>query len=644
MTALLDAIPIGAEQAWLIAALPFAAFVILAIGRLQILPQAASWVSVAAIGIAFIGSLGVLGDYLANGEYVGTVVWLSAGGSEFGLSYIVDSLSVMMIILVTSVSLAVQVYSLEYMKGDERLGWYFAAHSLFAASMLALVLTGSLLLLYISWELVGMCSFLLIGFYWERRSAAEAAKKAFITTRFGDVGLLIGIIIAYLNTGTFDIREVIAALSGGEAALVAFLLFLGAMGKSAQFPFHIWLPDAMEGPTPVSALIHAATMVAAGVFLVARMFDLFVEAPGVLWFVAAIGLVTAVLAGLLALGEIDFKRILAYSTVSQLGLMMLALGAAGLASDPAHRDPSGGMFHLLTHGYFKALLFLTAGVALHAIHASSASIYQVRGLRIAAPLTAAALIVGSLSLAGIPPLSGFISKEGILAPALEIESLPGYLLFFGAIIASFLSALYMTRLALVVSQGEPAQAASDHDGEGNHAAGLHDPPPLMSIPLVSLGILAVFLGVVLAFGWDFIEFLTDGHREFHFDMLLALASTLTAVAGIGVGLNYWNNKERVDGSVLESVAGPLKLIQNRFYIDTAAQWIIDRIVLTFAGFIREVDRRVVNDAGVDGPAARTVDAGHLLRGIQTGYVFNYALIFTIAAVIIVAVAALAETV
>ena len=421
--------------------------------------------------------------------------------------------------------------------------------------MLALVLTGSLLLLYISWELVGLCSFLLIGFYWERRSAAEAAKKAFITTRFGDVGLLIGIIIAYLSTGTFDIREVIASLSGGEAALVAFLLFLGAMGKSAQFPFHIWLPDAMEGPTPVSALIHAATMVAAGVFLVARMFDLFVEAPGVLWFVAVIGLVTAVLAGLLALGEIDFKRILAYSTVSQLGLMMLALGAAGLAHDPSHRDPSGGMFHLLTHGYFKALLFLTAGVALHAIHASAASIYEVRGLRIAAPLTAAALVVGSLSLAGIPFLSGFFSKEGILAPALEIETLPGYLLFFGAVIASFLSALYMTRLALVVIQGEPAQVASDHDGEGDHAVGLHDPPPLMSIPLLALGILAVFLGIVLSFGWDFIEFLTDGHREFHFNSLLALASTLTAVAGIGVGLNYWNNKERVDDTVLEAVAG-----------------------------------------------------------------------------------------
>ncbi len=644
MTALLDAIPIGAEQAWLIAGLPLASFVILAVGRLLVLPRVASYVSVAAIGIAFIGSLGVLGDYLANGEHVGRIVWLSAGGSEFGLSYIVDSISVMMIILVTSVSLAVQVYSLEYMKGEERFGWYYAAHSLFAASMLALVLTGSLLLLYISWELVGLCSFLLIGFYWERRSAAEAAKKAFITTRFGDVGLLIGIIIAYLNTGTFDIREVIEALSGGEAALVAFLLFLGAMGKSAQFPFHIWLPDAMEGPTPVSALIHAATMVAAGVFLVARMFDLFVEAPAVLWFVAVIGLVTAVLAGLLALGEIDFKRILAYSTVSQLGLMMLALGAAGLAHDPAHRDPTGGMFHLLTHGYFKALLFLTAGVALHAIHASAASIYEVRGLWKAAPLTAAALIIGSLSLAGIPPLSGFFSKEGILAPGLEIGSLPGYLIFFGAILASFLSALYMTRLVLVVAQGEPRQATAGHGEEAGHATGLHDPPALMGVPLVALIVLAALLGIVLSFGWDFIEFLTDGHREFHFNSLLALASTLTAVAGIGIGLNYWNNKERVDSSTLEAFGGLTKLIENRFYIDAAAQWMIDRVVLVFAGFIREIDRRVVNDAGVDGPAARTLDAGQLLRGIQTGYVFNYALIFTIAAVIIVAVAVLAESV
>ena len=644
MTELLDAIPIGAEQAWLVAAAPLASFVLLAILRLQLLPRAAAWISVLAIAGAFVASLGVLGDYLVNGEYVGRLVWLSAGGSEFGLSYIVDSLSVTMIILVTSVSLAVQIYSLEYMKGDERFGWYFAAHSLFAASMLALVLTGSLLLLYISWELVGVCSFLLIGFYWEKRSAAEAAKKAFITTRFGDVGLLIGIIIAYLSTGTFDIRGVIEGLSGGEAALVAFLLFLGAMGKSAQFPFHIWLPDAMEGPTPVSALIHAATMVAAGVFLVARMFDLFVEAPGVLWFVALIGLFTAILAGLLALGEIDLKRILAYSTVSQLGLMMVALGAAGLAHNPEYRDPAGGIFHLVTHGYFKALLFLTAGVALHAIHASAASIYQVRGLWRAAPFAGIALLAGSLSLAGIPPLSGFFSKEGIFTATLEIESLPGYLLFFGAIIASFLSALYMTRLALVVMQGEPARPAS-HDGEtAGHAAGLHDPPPLMAIPLFVLVALAVFLGAALSFGWDFIGFLTDGYRGFHFDGLLALSSTLTAIAGVGVALNYWNGRERVEDSTLEALGGFPGLIRNRFYMDAAAQWMIDRIVLVFAGFIREIDRRVVNDAGVDGPAARTVDAGQLLRAMQTGYVFNYALIFTIAAVIIVAVAAFAESV
>ncbi len=643
MTFLLDAIPIGAESAWLVVALPLASFVILAVGRLQVLPRVAGYVSVAAIGIAFIGSLGVLGDLLVDGDHEGRLVWLSAGGSEFGLSYVVDSISVMMIILVTSVSLAVQVYSLEYMKGEPRFGWYFAAHSLFAASMLALVLTGSLLLLYISWELVGLCSFLLIGFHWERRSAAEAAKKAFITTRFGDVGLLIGIIIAYLNTGTFDIREVIASLSGGEATLVAFLLFLGAMGKSAQFPFHIWLPDAMEGPTPVSALIHAATMVAAGVFLVARMFDLFVEAPAVLLFAAAIGLVTALLAGLLALSEVDFKRILAYSTVSQLGLMMLALGAAGLAHDPAHQEPSGGLFHLLTHGYFKALLFLTAGVALHGIHASTATIYEVRGLWRAAPLTAVALVIGSLSLAGIPPLSGFFSKEGILAPGLDSETITGYVLFLGAIVASFLSALYMTRLVFVVVQGEPRQREAVGGEDNGHVSGLHDPPFMMGAPLVVLAILAAVLGIVLTFGWDVIEFLTNGQLEFHFNALLALASTLTAVTGIGIGLNYWNNKERVDESVLEPLGALAKLIENRFYIDAAAQWIIDRVVLAFAGLIREADRRVVNDVGVDGSALRTVDAGRLLRGIQTGFVSNYALIFTIAVVVIVAVAVLAES-
>ena len=641
MTSLLDAIPIGAEQAWLVAALPLAAFVILAVGRVLTIPKAASAISVGAIGIAFIGSLGVLGDLLANGEYVGRIVWLSVGGSEFGLSYIVDPISVMMIILVTSVSLGVQVYSMEYMRGEARFGWYFAAHSLFASSMLALVLTGSLLLLYISWELVGLCSFLLIGFYWERRSAAEAAKKAFITTRFGDVGLLIGVILAYVYTGTFDIREVIASLSGSEAALVAFLLFLGAMGKSAQFPFHIWLPDAMEGPTPVSALIHAATMVAAGVFLVARMFDLFIEAPGVLWFVALIGLTTAILGGILALGEIDFKRILAYSTVSQLGLMMVSLGAAGLAHDAIYRDPSGGLFHLLSHGYFKALLFLTAGVALHAIHASAASIGEVRGLYRAAPLTAIVLIIGSVSLAGGPPLSGFFSKEGILAAPLEIGSLAGYLLFFGAIAASFLSALYMTRLVLVVVQGEPR--ISDNSGHGaEHGGMLHDPPLLMAIPLLILAALAALLGIFFTFGWDIIQFLTANERSFHLDTLLALTSTLTAVAGVGIGINYWNGRERLDASMMAALGPFPKLVANRFYIDIAAQWLVDHIALAFAGLIREVDRRVINDAGVDGSAARAIDVGRLLRVLQTGYVFNYALVFTIAAVVIVAVASLSE--
>ena len=645
MVALLDAIPIGAAQAWLVAALPLAAFVILAVGRVLTLPKVAAVISVGAIGLAFFGSLGVLGDLLSNGEYMGRIVWLSVNSVEFGLSYIVDPISVMMIILVTSVSLGVQVYSMEYMRGEARFGWYFAAHSLFAASMLALVLTGSLLLLYISWELVGLCSFLLIGFYWERRSAAEAAKKAFITTRFGDVGLLIGVILAFVYTGTFDIREVIASLSGSEAAIVAFLLFLGAMGKSAQFPFHIWLPDAMEGPTPVSALIHAATMVAAGVFLVARMFDLFVEAPGVLWFVAIIGLTTAILGGVLALGEVDFKRILAYSTVSQLGLMMLALGAAGLAHDEVYREPSGGLFHLLSHGYFKALLFLTAGVALHAIHASAASIGEVRGLFKAAPLTAIVLIIGSLSLVGGPPLSGFFSKEGILAPPLEIESLAGYLLFFGAIAASFLSALYMTRMVLVVVQGEPRTPAPDSEHRampGVVGPKLQDPPLLMAVPLVILAALAAVLGIFFTFGWDIIQFLTDGERAFHLDTLLALASTLTAVAGIGIGLNYWNGRERLDASMLASLGPFPRVVANRFYIDMAAQWLIDRVALAFAGLIREADRRIINDVGVDGSAARALDVGRLLRVLQTGYVFNYALVFTIAAVVIVAVASLSE--
>ena len=290
------------------------------------------------------------------------------------------------------------------MRGDPRIGWYFAVQSLFAASMLALVLADNLLLIYVAWELVGLCSYLLIGFWWEKRSAAEAAKKAFITTRIGDVGLLIGILILVINTNTFDIGEILRQVTNPAAGeqidqtvvwLSSLLIFFGAMGKSAQFPLHVWLPDAMEGPTPVSALIHAATMVVAGVFLVARLFPLFEASPNVQLTVAIIGITTALVGASLALVMTDMKRILAYSTMSHLGFMMLALGLGGYTA---------ALFHLVTHAIAKAMLFLTAGNVMHGMHEET-DITKMGGLRRKMPISAAAFTIGALALAGIPPLS-----------------------------------------------------------------------------------------------------------------------------------------------------------------------------------------------------------------------------------------------
>jgi NADH-quinone oxidoreductase subunit L len=302
--------------------------------------------------------------------------------------------------IVTFVALGIQVYSLKYMQGDQRFGWYFAVHALFAASMLTLVLADNLILLYIAWELVGLCSYLLIGHWYERRPAAEAAKKAFVTTRLGDVGLLIGIILFWRATGTFQFSELFETvqagrtndlpkvMSDGYLTLATLLVFLGAMGKSAQVPFHVWLPDAMEGPTPVSALIHAATMVAAGVYLVARTYPLFLAAPQILTLITWVGAVTALLAATLALAETDIKRVLAYSTVSQLGYMMAALGAGALFA---------GYFHLITHGFFKALLFLAAGAVIHAV--ATNDLARMGRLGRAMPKTATAFVVGALALA-----------------------------------------------------------------------------------------------------------------------------------------------------------------------------------------------------------------------------------------------------
>ena len=527
---------------------------------------------------------------------------------------IIDPLTVVLLGLITFVALGVQLYSLEYMKGDPRFGWYFAWQALFVAAMLTLALADNFLLLYIAWELVGLCSYLLIGFWFENPGPREAAKKAFVVTRIGDVGLLVGILLLWVNVGSFSMTDAFAAAASGElgsgvTTAAAILLLLGAMGKSAQFPFHVWLPDAMEGPTPVSALIHAATMVIAGVYLVARAYPIFAASPEAMMIVAIVGLITALGAATIALVSTDLKRILAYSTVSHLGLMMLSLGAFGWTA---------AVFHLMAHGFAKALLFLGAGSVMHGVGAhGDVDIRRVGGLRRAMPVTAVVFSIGALSLGGIPILSGFWSKDEILI-AVE-HNLPVIFIVL-TMLTAFLSALYMARAVFVVFFGA--------EGEDSHHA--HESPLLMTGVMSVLAVLAVGFGWI-AFNWPgafagFGGFVFYDHAEkFHFNYLLGAISIILAVGAFVLAWLVYVRRSVSHESWRSRFAGILRVVERRYYVDEAYQWSIDRVVLTVSAALAFFDRAVVNDVAVNGPADVVRKAGVALRLHVTGHVYSYAL-------------------
>ena len=620
--------------AWLIPALSAAAFVIVAFGG-RWLPARGAFVSILAMTAGFALFWYVLADLLGSGaaHSAYSVTWLTAGSTTISWGVFIDRLAVVMLGLVTFVALLVQVYSLEYMRGDARFGWYFAVHSLFGAAMLALVLADNLLFLYIAWELVGLGSYLLIGHWWERRSAAEAAKKAFITTRIGDVGLLIGIILLFRATGTFDISEIIemaqaGVIGQGTLTASALLLFMGAMGKSAQFPFHVWLPDAMEGPTPVSALIHAATMVAAGVYLVARMLPMFELVPIVMLVVAVIGLITFLYAGTLALVMTDIKRALAYSTISHLGLMMLSLGAFGLAA---------AIFHLVAHGVSKAMLFLGAGSVMHGMHEET-DMRKMGGLRRTMPLTAITFVIGAASLAGIAPLSGFFSKDEILVAVMDHRNAAFLALTLAGVA---LSALYMARMVWLTFLGSP------HSHDSEHA---HESPALMTAPLLLLAIFSLTLGAV-AIDWGnayhgFAYWMTEGHEKFHIVPWLTIASLVLAVGGVAVGWHIYGRREYAEQphhAIAQRFPAIHRILLNKYYMDDLYQWIIDRIALAFSRFIALFDRTVVNDRAVDGSALAVRLTGWWLRLTQTGRLQNYGAAMAAGAIALVLVWWLALT-
>ncbi|MEK7248119.1 MAG: NADH-quinone oxidoreductase subunit L, partial [Chloroflexota bacterium] len=448
------------QEAWLLPAIPAVAFVVLLLVGAY-LPRRGDFVAIAAIGASFVLFFFVLADLLdavKDPEFAGGVkswTWVEFPGFEIDLGFFVDEITIVMLVVVSFVSLMVQIYSVAYMKGDPRYGWYFTVMCLFVASMLTLVLADNLLLMYAAWEGVGFCSFLLIGFWWEKRSAAEAAKKAFITTRIGDIGFLIGIILLWREAGTFNIQEIIHfAEEGGYdntyLTIAVLFLFGGAIGKSGQFPLHVWLPDAMEGPTPVSALIHAATMVVAGVYMVARMLPVFEVADAIaLDVVLVLGLITVWLSATMGLAANDIKRVIAYSTLNSLGLMFVALASGSVTA---------AMLYLFVHGFFKAMLFLGAGAVIHATEKQEVG--ELGGLARKMPITSITFAIGAAAMIGVIPLSGFWAKDEVLTAADHAQNIGVYLVLLASL---FVTGMYMTRLYVLTFLGEPkAHHAYDH--------------------------------------------------------------------------------------------------------------------------------------------------------------------------------------
>lgn len=610
------------KAAWIIPLLPLAAFLLLtAAGRSfrSLGPIAGSAASLASFALALL----VLLERLQDGavDYNSSFDWISIGSYTLGIGFEVTNLTTLMLVIVSFVSFLINVYSAGYMKNDERINVYYGYVSLFVFAMLGLVLSDNLLALYIFWELVGVCSFLLIGFWYTKPAARAAAKKAFIVTRIGDAGLLLGIILLfwYMPDHALDFTMIESVFEGGTGAIaagittvIALLIFLGAAGKSGQFPLHVWLPDAMEGPTPISALIHAATMVAAGVFLIARTFDIFQASPAAMDTVAYIGGFTALFAATIALAQHDIKRILAYSTVSQLGYMMMALGIGSL---------TGGVFHLMTHAFFKALLFLGAGCVIHAAHTQD--IRRMGGLGSRMKITAWTFAAGALALSGIPPLAGFWSKDAILAAALEANSL----LFAAGLAAAFCTALYMTRLFVLVFLGEPRFELAA-------ANKVREMPPTMTMPLLALVVLTVVSGFAETPWNGWLSGWLGEEAETHAGWAAMLASVAASLLGLYAGWSVYRKGALQGGAaVKERVPGLVALLERQYYIDKLYAAVAVKPVRAVGTALSAIDRYAVGGlVKLAGGAAGW--AGRLLTRLQNGQAQGYALTAVIGLVIL----------
>ena len=558
-------------------------------------------------------------------------LWLEfSKGVSIDIGIILDPISVMMLVVVTFVSLMVHIYSLAYMKGEERFPTYYAFLGLFTFSMLGLVISSNIFQMYIFWELVGVSSFLLIGYYYDRPSAVAACKKAFIVTRFADAGFLIGILILSFYAGTLDFNELIQRLTSYEStelhnAIAAsflgvsaltwglVLVFIGGAGKSAMFPLHIWLPDAMEGPTPVSALIHAATMVVAGVFLVARLFPVFSMSPPALELVSWVGITSAFLAAIIACTQTDIKRVLAYSTMSQIGFMMFALGVSKYGGEEGSGF-TASMFHLFTHAMFKALLFLGAGAVIHFIHSNEMK--DMGGLRKYLPVTHITFLIACLAIAGVPPFAGFFSKEEILLAAYRHNSI----IYYTALLTSGLTAFYMFRLYFNIFWNKAATLHGEHKHEGSFA---------LLMPLVLLAVGAAGAGFI-PFG-NFVS--SDGTRlESAFHLQFSIAPVALGLAGIFLAMWLYKTQNNRSDKIASSMRGLYKAAYNKFYIDEIYNFITKKILFNLIGRPAAWFDKNVVDGLMNATGNTTQAVSERIKKMQSGKVQQYAIYFLVAVI------------
>ncbi|MGC8658490.1 MAG: NADH-quinone oxidoreductase subunit L [Desulfomonilaceae bacterium] len=633
------------ELVWLIPIFPLIGFLINGLFGRRFSEKTIGWIGAGAVGASFVMALLILNDLLhmpPESRSVQKIVysWIWSGDLNVPFGFLVDPLSMIMMMVVCGVGCIIHVYSIGYMHGEIGFRRYFSYLNLFVFNMLILVSANNFLLMFVGWEGVGLCSYLLIGYYYEKKSASDAGKKAFVVNRVGDFGFLLGMFLIFTVFGTFNFVDVFAVApqkltqGGTLVTLITLLLFVGATGKSAQIPLYTWLPDAMEGPTPVSALIHAATMVTAGVYMVSRCSVMFAMAPISLTVVAVIGGLTALFAATIGMTQFDIKRVLAYSTISQLGYMFMACGVGAFAS---------GIFHLMTHAFFKALLFMAAGSVMHAM-SGELDMRKMGDLRKKLPYTHWTYLFGTLAIAGIFPFAGFFSKDEILYYALQ-KNIIFWLL--GAV-AAIMTSFYMFRSVFMTFYGK---SRVEHE-VAHH---LHESPPLMTVPLMILAFLSLVGGLVgvpiIEGGHIFGDFLGPvfqpakaildhgahhaGHHSVTFELILMGVSLAIAIAGLLIARFMYLTSPETPERIVQRFSGLHRLVFNKYWIDELYDFLFVNSIVEFSKLLWKKFDEAVVDGAVNGVAAVVRTFGSVLRLLQTGLVKDYALSILVGAMVVI---------